>query len=71
VRYDKQENILRPKMLKDFQGQPQIKENLSVYIKAAKSRHEPLDHTFLIVLRDWGKQPLRRSSPTRWVRRSG
>lgn len=55
---DKQENILRPKLLKDFQGQPQIKENLSVYIKAAKSRNEPLDHTFLIGPPGLGKTTL-------------
>jgi len=55
---EKQENILRPKMLKDFQGQPQIKENLSVYIKAARQRHEPLDHTFLIGPPGLGKTTL-------------
>lgn len=45
---DKQENILRPKMLKDFQGQQRLKDNLAVFIQAALERKEPLDHTFLI-----------------------
>ncbi len=38
------ENHLRPKFLKDYIGQEKIKENLEVFIKAAKSRKEPLDH---------------------------
>lgn len=35
---------LRPKMLDDYIGQEKIKENLKVFIKAAKSRNETLDH---------------------------
>ena len=44
---DLQENVLRPKYLTDFQGQEELKENLSIYIKAAKDRGEALDHIFL------------------------
>ncbi|MDG1436791.1 MAG: Holliday junction branch migration DNA helicase RuvB [Rickettsiaceae bacterium] len=36
---------LRPNLLKDFVGQEHIKSNLSVFIKAAQNRQEPLDHT--------------------------
>ncbi len=42
-----QENILRPKYLSDFQGQKELKENLKIYIDAAKKRGEALDHIFL------------------------
>ena len=35
---------LRPKGLKDFIGQDQIKENLSILISAARQRGEPLEH---------------------------
>ena len=35
---------LRPKMLDDYIGQEKIKSNLKVFIKAAKSRNETLDH---------------------------
>lgn len=35
---------LRPKRLSDFIGQNRIKENLCIYIEAAKKRGEPLDH---------------------------
>ncbi len=44
---DIQENILRPKYLTDFQGQNELKENLKIYIDAAKKRGEALDHIFL------------------------
>jgi len=38
------ENILRPLYLQDFLGQDKIKNNLKVFISAAKSRGESLDH---------------------------
>jgi len=41
------ENSLRPRKLEDYVGQDKIKENLKVYIEAAKQREEPLDHTLL------------------------
>jgi Holliday junction DNA helicase RuvB len=39
------ENNIRPREMDDFSGQPQIIENLSIFIKAAKIRGEALDHT--------------------------
>lgn len=41
------ENSLRPKQLSDYIGQDKVKENLSVYIEAAKGRGEALDHVLL------------------------
>ena len=38
---------LRPKRLADYTGQEKAKDNLSVYIEAARLRNEPLDHTLL------------------------
>ncbi|MBI4656629.1 MAG: Holliday junction branch migration DNA helicase RuvB [Elusimicrobia bacterium] len=38
------DKTLRPVILKDFVGQDNIKENLKVFIEAAKARKEPLDH---------------------------
>lgn len=38
---------LRPHTLGDYIGQEKVKENLSVYIKAAKTRGESLDHVLL------------------------
>ena len=44
---DAVENQLRPQRLADFLGQESIKENLSVFITAARDRGESLDHVFL------------------------
>jgi Holliday junction DNA helicase RuvB len=38
------ENNIRPKEIEDFAGQPQLIENLTIFIKAAKLRGEALDH---------------------------
>lgn len=44
---DINEKSLRPLQLSDFQGQREIKDNLRVFLKAAKERRESLDHVFL------------------------
>jgi len=44
---DREEITLRPRMLSEFIGQLKQKENLSVYIEAARKRGEHLDHVFL------------------------
>lgn len=41
------EKTLRPKNLKEYIGQTQVKENMQVFIEAAKKRKEPLDHVLL------------------------
>ncbi len=38
------ENTIRPREIDDFSGQPQLIENLQIFIKAAKLRGEALDH---------------------------
>ena len=38
------ENSLRPKTLDEYIGQSKVKENMKIYIEAAKKRGEPLDH---------------------------
>ncbi|MAZ80189.1 MAG: Holliday junction branch migration DNA helicase RuvB [Rickettsiales bacterium] len=39
------DNNLRPTLLGDFLGQEKLKENLSIFINAAKKRNETLDHS--------------------------
>ena len=39
------DGIIRPRELEDFTGQSEIVSNLRIFIKAAKLRGEPLDHT--------------------------
>ncbi len=44
---DASELSLRPQWLQDYVGQSELKQRLSVFIKAAKARKETLDHTLL------------------------
>ena len=44
---DEQEGGLRPRLLHEYTGQEKAKDNLQVYIQAAKLRAEPLDHVLL------------------------
>ena len=44
---DDGDNPLRPRTLREYVGQEKVKENLSVFIDAAKIRHEALDHVLL------------------------
>ena len=44
---DEQEMSLRPKSLREYIGQENVKQNLSISIEAALKRHEPLDHLLL------------------------
>jgi len=44
---DEFEVTLRPKRFDDYVGQNQIKENLIIFIKAAKHRNEPIEHLML------------------------
>lgn len=55
---DVQENSLRPALLDEFLGQQTVKENLSVFIDAARKRQEALDHLFLIGPPGLGKTTL-------------
>lgn len=41
------EYSLRPKMLTEYIGQDKVKENLKIFIEAAKARNEALDHVLL------------------------
>ena len=41
------ETSLRPRFLNEYIGQSKVKENMKVYIEAAKKRKEPLDHVLL------------------------
>lgn len=52
------ETSIRPQSLREFVGQKQTLENLSVFIQAAKQRHEALDHTLLFGPPGLGKTTL-------------
>ena len=47
IEEERLEKSLRPKTLDEYIGQSKVKENMKVYIEAAKKREEPLDHVLL------------------------
>ena len=49
---------LRPRLLNEYIGQTQVKDNLSIFIKAAAARHEALDHGLLFGPPGLGKTTL-------------
>ena len=49
---------LRPKSLKDYVGQQKIKENLQVFMAAAKKRGQPMEHILLYGSPGLGKTTL-------------
>ena len=55
---DQGEQSLRPARLEDFIGQRQLRENLSVFVKAAKARDEALDHVLFFGPPGLGKTTL-------------
>ena len=57
-RYEENDTSLRPQSLKDFIGQSKLKENLSIYIEAARMRQEPLDHMLFYGAPGLGKTSL-------------
>ena len=47
LKEDSFEKVIRPNSIDDYIGQSEVKENLNVFIKAAKIREEALDHVLL------------------------
>ncbi|ODS22593.1 Holliday junction DNA helicase RuvB [Candidatus Endobugula sertula] len=55
---DAQDRAIRPKTLSDYIGQPQVREQMEIFIEAAKKRQEPLDHTLVFGPPGLGKTTL-------------
>ena len=58
VQEEAQERALRPKLLDEYVGQEKIREQLEIFIEAAKKRKEPLDHVLLFGPPGLGKTTL-------------
>lgn len=57
------ERTLRPQYLQEYIGQDKVKNQLKIFIEAAKLRDEALDHTCFLDLRDWERPLWPLSSP--------
>lgn len=52
------DRAIRPKMLDDYTGQDHVKEQMEIFIQAAKNRNEPLDHLLIFGPPGLGKTTL-------------
>ena len=52
------ERALRPKLLSEYVGQPQVSEQMEIFISAARGRHEALDHVLIFGPPGLGKTTL-------------
>jgi holliday junction DNA helicase RuvB len=55
---DRQDRAIRPKTLADYIGQPVVREQMEIFICAARQRREPLDHTLVFGPPGLGKTTL-------------
>lgn len=55
---EQQDRAIRPKHLRDYVGQPAVREQMEIFIQAAKLRQEPLDHTLVFGPPGLGKTTL-------------
>ncbi|WP_432695429.1 Holliday junction branch migration DNA helicase RuvB [Marinobacterium sp. YM272] len=53
-----QDRAIRPKMLQDYHGQPRVREQMEIFIHAARNRGEALDHTLIFGPPGLGKTTL-------------
>lgn len=57
-REDKQDRAIRPDTLADYRGQPTVREQMEIFIGAARARQEALDHTLVFGPPGLGKTTL-------------
>ncbi len=58
---------IRPKLLTEYVGQPHVREQMEIFIQAAKQRGDALDHLLIFGPPGLGKPPWPTSWPMRWA----
>lgn len=61
------DRAIRPLKLADYIGQPSVREQMELFIHAARGRQEALDHTLIFGPPGLGKTTWRISSPRKWA----
>ena len=61
------DRAIRPKLLAEYVGQPQVRSQMEIFIRAAKLRGDALDHLLILARQGWGKPRLPISLPTKWA----
>ena len=61
------DRAIRPRTLDEYVGQQVVKEQMTIFLQAAKGRGEPLDHTLIFGPPGLGKPHWPVSSPMRWA----
>ncbi|MBT4789201.1 MAG: Holliday junction branch migration DNA helicase RuvB, partial [Gammaproteobacteria bacterium] len=55
---DRLDRAVRPRVLEDYRGQPKVREQMEIFIQAARNRSEALDHTLIFGPPGLGKTTL-------------
>lgn len=66
-REEVQDRAIRPLSLSEYIGQPVVREQMSLFIQAARGRSESLDHTLIFGPQAWARPPWPTSSPMKWA----
>lgn len=61
------DRAIRPKLLEEYIGQPQVRSQMEIFIQAAKLRGDALDHLLILARRGWGKRRWLTLSPMKWA----
>ena len=61
------DRAIRPKLLQDYVGQQAVREQMEIFISAARSRNEALDHVFIFGPPGLGKTTLAHIIAKKWV----
>jgi Holliday junction DNA helicase RuvB len=64
--FEEADRAIRPKLLAEYVGQPQVRSQMEIFIQAAKLRGDALDHLLIFGPPGWGKPPWPISSPMKW-----
>ena len=60
------DRAIRPKLLKDYVGQEAVREQMDIFIQAARLRKDALDHLLILDHQAWVKLRWRILLPMKW-----